>query len=49
MMYSSSGNDTEIDFILKVKEKRKFLRDVKVIPGKLDYRLVMVDVEAKEE
>ena len=31
--YSSGGNDTEIDFVLVGKEKRKYLRDVKVIPG----------------
>ena len=33
MTYSSGGNDTEIDFVLVGKEKRKYLRDVKVIPG----------------
>ena len=31
--YSSGGNDTEIDFVLVGKEKRKYLRDVKVISG----------------
>ena len=31
--YSSGGNDTEVDFVLVGKEKRKYLRDVKVIPG----------------
>ena len=29
----SSGNDTGIDFVLVEKEKRKYLRSVKVIPG----------------
>ena len=43
--YSSGGNDTEIDSVLVGKEKRKYLRDVKVIPGELQYRLVVVDVE----
>ena len=46
--YSSGGNDTEIDFVLVGKEKRKYLRDVKVIPGKLQHRLVVVDVEKRK-
>ena len=28
--YSSGGNDTEIDFVLVGKEKKKYLRDVKM-------------------
>ena len=43
--YSSSGNDTEINFVLIEKEKRKYLCDVKVIPGELQHRLVIFDVE----
>ena len=43
--YSSGGNDTEIDFVLVGKEKRKYLRDVKVIPTELQHRLLVVDVE----
>ena len=46
MTYSSGGNDTEIDFVLVGKEKRKYLRDVKVIPGELQHRIVVVDVES---
>ena len=46
--YSSGGNDTEIDFVLVGKEKGKNLRDVKVIPGELQHRLVMVDVEGTQ-
>ena len=45
MTCSSGGNDTEINFVLEGKEKRKYLRDVKVIPGELQHRLVVVDVE----
>ena len=30
------------------KEKRKYLRDVKVIPGESQHRLVVVDVENRE-
>ena len=45
MTYSSGGNDTEIDLVLVGKEKRKYLRDAKVISGELQHRLVVVDVE----
>ena len=43
--YSSGGNDSEMHFVLVGKEKRKYLRDVKVIPGELQHRLVVVDVK----
>ena len=46
--YSSGGNDTEIDFVQVGKEKRKYLRDVKVIPGELQHSLVVVDVEERK-
>ena len=46
--YSSGGNDTEIDFALVGKEKRKYLRDVKVIPAKLQHRLVVADEEEQK-
>ena len=45
--YSSGGNDTEIDFVL-VGKKRKYIRDVKVIPGELQHRLVVVKVEEQK-
>ena len=48
MTCSSGGNDREIDFVLVGKEKRKYLRDVKVIPGELQHRLVLVDVVEHE-
>ena len=32
----------------KQKEKRKYLRDVKVIPGELQHRLEVVDVEEQK-
>ena len=47
MTYSSGGNDTEIDFVVVGKEKGKYLRDVKVILGELQHRLMVVDVEQK--
>ena len=46
--YSLGGNDTEIDFVLVGKEKRKYIRDVKVIPGELQHRLVVVDVDEQK-
>ena len=46
--YSSGGNDTVIDFVQVGKEKRKYLRDVKVIPGKLQHKLVVLDVEEQK-
>ena len=46
--YGSGGNDTEITFVLVGKEKRKYLIDVKVIPGELQHRLVVVDVEEQK-
>ena len=35
VMYSAGGNRTEIHFLLVGKGNRKYLRDVKVIPGEL--------------
>ena len=46
--YSSGENNTEIDFVLVGKEKRKYLRDVKVFSGKLQDRIVVVDVEEQK-
>ena len=45
---SSGGNDTEIDFVLVGKEKRKYLRDVKAVPGELQHRLMEVDVKEQK-
>ena len=47
--YSSGGNETEIDFVLVVKESRKFFTDVKVIPWKLQHRFVVVDVKKENQ
>ena len=46
--YSSGGIDTEIDFVLVEKEKRKYLRDVKVILGELQHKQEVVDVEEQK-
>ena len=46
--YSAGENGTEIDFVLVGKENRKYLRDVKVIPGELQHRLVVTDLVKKK-
>ena len=46
--YSAGGNELEIDFVLVGKENRKYLRDVKVIPGELQHRLVVVNLVKKK-
>ena len=48
MTYSAGGNESEIDFVLVGKGNRKYLRDVKVIPGELQHRLVVVDLVKKK-
>ena len=46
--YSAGGNGTEIAFVLVGKENRKYLRDVKVILGELQHRLVVTDLVKKK-
>ena len=46
--YSAGVNESEIDFVLVGKGNRKYLRDVKVIPGELQHRLVVVDLVKKK-
>ena len=41
MTYSEEENETEIEFVLVGKGNRKYLRDVKVIPGELQHTLVV--------
>ena len=48
VIYSSGGNSTEIVFVLVGKEKIRYLRDVKIITGELQHRLVIVDVEEQK-
>ena len=45
--YSAGKNKTEIDILLVGKGNRKYLRDVKVIPGELQHRLVVTDLVKK--
>ena len=45
--YSAGGCGTEIDFVLVGEKYRKYIRDVKVIPRKLQHRLVVVDLNKK--
>ena len=46
--FCSGGNETEIDFVLVGKRNRKYLRDVKGIPGELQHRLVVTDLDKKK-
>ena len=46
--FRAGENETEIDFVLVGKGNRKFLRDVKVIPGGLQHRLVVTDLVKKK-
>ena len=48
-MYSTGENGTEMDFVLVRKGNRKYLRDVKVIPGELQHRLVVEGEEGGEK
>ena len=48
MTYSTEENGTEIDFVLVGKGNRKYLKDVKVIPGELQHRLVVTDLVKKK-
>ena len=46
--FKSGNNESEIDFILVSKENRKFLKDVKIIPWKLQHRLLVADVDKRK-
>ena len=46
--YSAGGNKSEIDFVPVEKGNRKYLRDVKIIPGELQHRSVVVDLVKKK-
>ena len=46
--YCAGENESEIDFVLVGKGNRKYLRDVKVIPGELQHRLVVMDLVKKK-
>ena len=45
--YSAGGCGTEIDFVLVGEKYRKYIRDIKVIPWKLQHRMVVVDLDKK--
>ena len=45
--YSAGGCETKIDFVLAKEKYRKYIRDVKVIPWELQYKLVVVDLDKK--
>uniref|UniRef100_A0A0L8HPX6 Uncharacterized protein n=1 Tax=Octopus bimaculoides TaxID=37653 RepID=A0A0L8HPX6_OCTBM len=46
--FSAGGNETEINFMLVGRRNRKYLRDVKTIPGELQHRLVVADLDKKK-
>ena len=46
--YSAGENETEIDVVLVGKGNKKYLRDVKVIPGELQRRLVVTALVKKK-
>ena len=46
--HSTRENETEIDFVLVGKGNRKYLRDVKVIPVKLQCKVVVTDLVKKK-
>ena len=46
--FSAWGNESEIDFVLVEKGNRKYLRDMKVIPGELQHSWVVVDLVKKK-
>ena len=46
--FKSGNNESEIDFILVIKENRKILKDVKIISWKLQHRLLVADVNKKK-
>ena len=48
MTYSTGRNESEIDSVLVGKGNRKYMRDVKVIQGELQHRLVVMDLVKKK-
>ena len=48
LTFKSGNNESEIDFILVIKENRKFLKDVKIISWKLQHRLLVADVDKRK-
>ena len=45
--FRSGDNKTEIDFLLIAQKHRKYIRDVKVIPGGLQHGLVLTWLKRK--
>ena len=46
--YSVGENESKIDVLLMGNGNRKYLRDVKVLPGELQHRLVVMDLVKKK-
>ena len=46
--YRMGENETEIDFVLIQKEHRRFIRNVKAIPGEFQHALVIADIDKRK-
>ena len=46
--FQMGENEAKIEFVLIKKEHRPFIRDVKAIPGEIQYALVVVDIHQKK-
>ena len=46
--FNGGFSETEIDFVLREERQRKFLKDVKVIKGELQHKLLKVVLDGKE-
>ena len=46
--YGMNGNKTEIDFVLVVKNNKKYLKDMKAIPWELQHWLVATDIDKRK-
>ena len=46
--YSIGGNEIEIDFVSVGRNNKKYLKNVKVIPWELKYRIVVTDKDKRK-
>ena len=46
--YSTDGNETEINFVLVIKNNRKYSKNVKAIRWELQHRLVVTDIDKRK-
>ena len=48
MTFILDKNESEIDIVLINKEHRRFMRNVKAIPGEFQHALVIADIDKKK-